>query len=83
MSELKERMLGQTMNEFGCDTKIYLKSEADKVIEELEKNLSEIQSQKMQLEDDVALLRRNNAELKEMAKEPTKKNNRKHVLYSK
>ena len=34
-------------------------------IAELEQNLSEIQSQKMQLEDDVALLRRNNAELKE------------------
>ena len=50
----------------------YLKSEADailsgkdKTIAELETNLSEIQSQKMQLEDDVALLRRNNAELKE------------------
>lgn len=34
MSELKARMLGQTMNEYGCDTKIYLKSEADKVIAE-------------------------------------------------
>ena len=43
---------------------VYPKEDADKVIAELEKNLSEIQSQKMQLEDDVALLRRNNAELK-------------------
>lgn len=32
MSELKARLLGQTMNEYGCDTKIYIKSEADKVI---------------------------------------------------
>ena len=32
MNELKERMLGKTMNEYGCDTKVYLKSEADRVI---------------------------------------------------
>ena len=31
--ELKARLLGQTMNEYGCDTKIYLKPEADKEIE--------------------------------------------------
>lgn len=40
MSELKARLLGQTMNEYGCDTKIYLKSEADKVIAELEMKLA-------------------------------------------
>lgn len=32
MKELKARMLGQTMNEYGCDTKIYLESEVYKVI---------------------------------------------------
>ena len=32
VQELKARLLGQTMNEYGCDTNIYLKSEADKVI---------------------------------------------------
>ena len=35
MSELKERMLGQTMNQYGCDTKIYLKSEVDEAIAKL------------------------------------------------
>jgi hypothetical protein len=34
----------------------YEKSEADKELAELKTNLSEIQSQKMQLEDDVAML---------------------------
>ena len=61
MSELKVYKISGL--EF--DSQFYHKSEADKVIAELEKNLSEIQSQKMQLEDDVALLRRNNEELKE------------------
>ena len=32
MSELKERMLGQTISSYGCDTRIYLKADADKVI---------------------------------------------------
>jgi hypothetical protein len=53
---------------FGEECEAYKKYEADKVIAELKTNLSEIQSQKMQLEDDVALLRHNNAELKESAK---------------
>lgn len=44
MTELKAKMLGQTMNEYRCDTKIYLKSEADKVIAELE------ESHKMEVE---------------------------------
>lgn len=35
MTELKERLLGRTMNEYGCDTKIYLKSDVDKVIAKL------------------------------------------------
>lgn len=35
MSELKARLLGQTMNEYGCDTKIYIKSEVDAAIAEL------------------------------------------------
>ena len=61
MSELKVyKIMG-----IEFDSQFYHKSEADKVIAELETNLSEIQSQKMQLEDDVALLRRNNAELKD------------------
>ena len=45
--ELKARLLGQTMNEYGCDTKIYLKSEADKVI-------AELKAQKAQAENDCA-----------------------------
>ena len=46
----------------------YDREPVDERIAELENNLSEIQSQKMQLEDDVALLRRNNEELKEERK---------------
>lgn len=71
MNELKAIRSGEIYNIieyedcYRTDDLYYPKSEADKVIAELETNLSEIQSQKMQLEDDVALLRRNNAELKE------------------
>lgn len=62
MSELKAKR--HIDEDTGIVFSFYSKSEADAVIAELEKNLSEIQSQKMQLEDDVALLRRNNTELK-------------------
>ena len=39
MSELKERLLGQTMNAYGCDTKIYLKAEADKELRAMKRTL--------------------------------------------
>lgn len=42
MSELKERILGQTMSSYGCDTKIYLKSEADNVIAEKDEEIEQL-----------------------------------------
>lgn len=54
MSELKARLLGQTMNEYGCDTKIYIKSEADKVIAELQ-NESDVYKAKYEQEYDIAV----------------------------
>ena len=39
MNELKVRMLGQTTSSYGCDTKIYLKSEADAIINDLQTKL--------------------------------------------
>ena len=44
MSELKDRFLGQTMSEYGCDTKIYLKSEADKVIAEKDAEIARLKA---------------------------------------
>lgn len=42
MSELKARRIGQLMSETGrCDTEVYLKSEADKVIAELEYRIAD------------------------------------------
>ena len=43
MSELKARRIGQLMSEAGrCDTEVYLKSEADKVIAEKDKTIAEL-----------------------------------------
>lgn len=67
MSELKVASLFEFEKVLqGRSNKLfYSKSEVDNVIAELETRLSAIQSDKMQLEDDNALLRRNNAELRE------------------
>lgn len=67
MSELKVASLFEFEKVLkGRSNKLfYSKSEADNVIAKLETRLSAIQSDKMQLEDDNALLRRNNAELRE------------------
>jgi hypothetical protein len=59
MSQLKEhRFIGtdELFHDANAGALYYEKSEADKELAELKTNLSEIQSQKMQLEDDVAML---------------------------
>lgn len=72
MSELKARMLGETMNEYGCDTKIYLKFEADKVIAEKDKEIAELKGDITDLHDDKkltdAILDERNAEIDELKK---------------
>lgn len=44
MSELKTRLLGQTMSEYGYSTKIYLKSEADNVLAEKDAEIVQLQA---------------------------------------
>lgn len=42
--ELKARLLGQTMNVYGCDTKIYFKDEVDAVLAEKDATIAELKA---------------------------------------
>ena len=42
--ELKARLLGQTMNEYGCDTKIYIKDEVDAVLAEKDAEIARLKA---------------------------------------